>query len=89
MRDRPYFLWDVPVTEPELRERLREPDADTRAQWQARILREARFDDVWRYLTLEEILRDWPNIRRHLGRRRGFWEFLLQGWRDDGFIPGT
>jgi hypothetical protein len=86
MRDRPYFLWDVPVTEAELRQRLHHPDPDTRAQWQARIMREARYRDVWKYLTLDEILRDWHDIRRHLGRMRGFWEYLLNGWRKDGLL---
>jgi hypothetical protein len=86
MRDRPYFLWDVDVTEEELRQRLQTSDADARAQWQACILREARYDDVWRYLTLEEILRDWPDIRRHLGRRRAFWEYLLRAWRERGLL---
>jgi hypothetical protein len=41
--DRPYFLWDVDVSKVELRERLRTPDPDARAQWQACVLREARF----------------------------------------------
>jgi hypothetical protein len=86
MRDRPWFLWDVAVTDAELREKLKVADPDARAQWQARILREARFDEVWKYLTLEEVLGNWTHIRRHLGRRRGFWEFLLDGWRRDGLL---
>jgi hypothetical protein len=86
MRDRPYFLWDVEITEPQLRERLHHADADTRAQWQARIMREARFDEVWQYLTLDEILANWEPIKRHLGRRRAIWEFLLRGWREDGLL---
>ncbi len=89
MRDRPYFLWDVPITEAQLRERLRHPDPDTRAQWQAVIMREARYADVWTYLTLDEVLRDWPDIVRHLGRMRGFWEYLLNGWRKDGLLPAA
>lgn len=87
--DRPWFLWDVDVSAQELRERLREPDPDARAQWQARIMREARFREVWEYLTLDEIVRDWSNIQRHLGRMRPFWEFLLRGWRDDGLLLPT
>ncbi len=86
MRDRPYFLWDVEITEAQLRERLHHADADTRAQWQARIMREARFDEVWQYLTLDEILANWEPIKRHLGRRRAIWEFLLRGWREDGLL---
>ncbi len=57
MRDRPYFLWDLPVTEAELRERLRDADPEVRAQWQGRVMREARYDDVWSYLTLGDVLR--------------------------------
>jgi len=87
MRDRPYFLWDVEITDAELRKRLRHPDPAIRAQWQGRVLREARFSEVWEYLSLEEILRDWELIRRHLGRRREQWEFLLRGWREDGLLP--
>ena len=87
MRDRPYFLWDVPVSEAELRERLGDPDPRVRAQWQGRILREARYADVWKYVTLDEVLANWDLIQRHLGRRRGLWEFLLKGWREDGLLP--
>lgn len=89
MSDRPWFLWDLDVTDAELRERLRQPDADARAQWQGRVMREARFDEVWMYLTLDVVLRDWEAIRRHLGRKRAFWEFLLKGWREDGLIPAA
>jgi hypothetical protein len=52
-------------------------------------MREALFDEVWRFVTLEEILQNWEPIRRHLGRKRAFWEFLLRGWRDDGFLPSV
>jgi hypothetical protein len=85
--DRPYFAWDVNVTEAELRDKLRCSDADARAQWQGWIMAEARYPDVWRFLSLDEILRDWSHIRLHLGRRRAFWEFLLDGWRAQGLIP--
>jgi hypothetical protein len=87
--ERLWFLWDLDVTEADLRERLRHEDAAIRAQWQGRVMREATFDEVFRYLTLDEILRDWDGIRRHLGRRREFWEFLLDGWRDDGLLPSA
>ena len=87
--DRPWFLWDVDVSEAELRERLKQADRDARAQWQGRIMREAGFDEVWQYLTLDEVLRDWPDIRRHLGRSRSFWEYLLDGWRRDGLLPAA
>jgi hypothetical protein len=86
MHDRPYFLWDVPITAAELRERLRDPDPAIRAQWQGRVMREARFDDVWDYITLDEVIRDFSHLRKHLGRMRGFWEYLLDAWRKDGLL---
>jgi hypothetical protein len=86
VKDRPYFLWDLDVSEADLRERLRASDPQIRAQWQARVMREARFADVWRYVSLEEVVRDWSWIRGHLGRSRAFWEFLLEGWRARGLL---
>ena len=86
MHDRPWFLWDAEITEEQLRERLRHPDPRIRAQWQGVVLREAKPSEVWRYLTLDEVVHDWQHIQRHLGRRRRFWEFLLAGWREDGLL---
>ena len=86
MRDRPWFLWDVKVTDAELRERLRDPDPSIRAQWAGCILREATYAEVWSYLSVADIVRDWEHIQRHLGRRRAFWEWLLKGWREDGLV---
>ncbi len=89
MSDRPYFLWDVELSDSELRQRLQHPDPRIRAQWQGRVLREARPCDVWRYVSLDEVLRDWPHIERHLGTRRAFWRWLIEGWRRDGLLPAA
>ena len=83
----PYFIWDQPLTVAELRRWLAHSDPATRALWTARVLREARYTDVWRFVTLEQVLGLWPLVQRHLGRTRKFWEFLIEGWRDDGLIP--
>jgi hypothetical protein len=80
-------MWDVQITEDELRERLQDPDPRIRAQWAGRIMREATYRETWQYLTLEYILRDWEFIQRHLGRRCEFWRWLLRGWREDGLLP--
>lgn len=83
---RPYFLWDVDVSVEELRKHLHHEDPATRALWIARVMREARYPDVWKFVTLDEVLRLWERVQIHLGRRRGFWEFLIEGWRKDGLI---
>jgi hypothetical protein len=84
--DRPWFLWDVDVSDAEFRARLQHPDPAIRAQWQGVLMREATYREVWRYLKLSDVLANWDNIRRHLGRRRTFWEWLFDGWRHAGIL---
>jgi hypothetical protein len=81
-----WFTWDSPVDAGTLRERLRHPDRAVRAQWQGLVMREARFTEVFEWLSLDEIVRDMPCIERHLGRRKAFWQWLLDGWRRDGLL---
>jgi hypothetical protein len=80
----PYFLWDEPMTLADLHTRLREAGRPERLRLLGRIMREARDPDVWRLTTLAEVTVEWPELRRYLGRRRAFWEFLLERWREPG-----
>ncbi len=80
----PYFLWDEPMTISQLRARLQSADRTDRLRLLGRILREARDTDVWRFTTPAEVLASWSELQRYLGRRRAFWEFLLQRWQDLG-----
>lgn len=82
----PYFLWDEPMPVSELRKRLASASRAERARLLAKILREARDPDVWRFTTLDEVLALWPQISLQLGRRRAFWEFLLGAWREAGLL---
>lgn len=82
----PYFLWDEPVTVAEFVRRLRSASAAEQTRLLAKLLREARDTDVWKFTTPEEVERRWPKLSPRLGRRRGFWEFLLGRWRQEGLI---
>lgn len=83
----PYFNWDAPVSNADVRSRLRNGTEDEKVFWIARILGEARYPDVWRYLSLtEDVLPRWESVRTRLGRRRALWEYLIAGWRRDGLI---
>ncbi len=83
----PYFTWDAPVSNREIRRALREGADDERLHWLARILREARYDDVWRYVSLRrDVLPNWERLRPRLGRRRALFEFLIDRWRNAGLI---
>ena len=86
---RPYFLWSENITFAGLRQKLQSTDLDERALWMARVMREARYQDVFRLLRLTEVLELWPRIDRHLGRSRQFWHWLIEGWRTDGLLPAA
>jgi hypothetical protein len=84
----PYFLWDEPMTVAELRRNLEAASRQERARLLGKILREARDTDVWKFTTPQEVWDRWAELAIHLGRRRAFWEFLLNRWRKAGFIGG-
>jgi hypothetical protein len=74
---RPYFLWWSPLTVAEFRAKLASEDEGERAYYVGALLREANTRDVWPFVTPMEIRALWPSLRRHLGRRRPTWAFLL------------
>lgn len=86
VNERPWFLWSVDLTDEQFRDRLADPDPAIRAQWQGLLMREARWREVWQYLRLSDVVSNWENIQRHLGRKRDFWVWLLDGWRKDGLL---
>lgn len=83
---RPYFLWDEDLSIGELKQRLHGSDPSERERLMTKLLREARDIDVWQFVTPEEVAEALPSIGHRLGRRRGFWEFLIDGWRADGLL---
>jgi hypothetical protein len=84
----PYFLWDEPLTVAEFRGRLTMASPAEQIRLMAKLLREARDTDVWKFTSPEEVWRKWPDLSLHLGRRRKFWEFLLGHWQKEGLIGG-
>lgn len=73
----PYFLWDNELTLDEFARLLRDRDEDVRAHAIGKLLRQARTDDALSLVTTAEIRAIWPKVRRHLGERKRFWEWLL------------
>jgi hypothetical protein len=83
---RPYFLWDEDISLREFKQRLRGPDAEDRLRMLARLMREARDIDVWMFITPQEAADALPLLARRLGRRQGFWDFLIDRFRRHGVI---
>ncbi|MCX4241192.1 hypothetical protein [Paraliomyxa miuraensis] len=84
---RPYFFWDEDVSIGELQRVLAGPLSDERDRLLAKLLREARDIDVWRFVTPGDVAEALPRLRRRVGRRFEFWRWLIDGWRSDGLIP--
>ena len=82
----PYFLWDEPMTVAELKRRLASASRSERTRLLAKILREARDTDVWKFTTPREVRRRWDEIAPMLGRRREFWKFLFESWEKEGLL---
>jgi len=80
----PYFLWDEPMTVAELRDRLCQSSESERTRLLGKILREARDTEAWKFTTPESIAQNWKILSLHLGKRRAFWEFLLESWVKQG-----
>ncbi|MEW6128165.1 MAG: hypothetical protein AB1757_14080 [Acidobacteriota bacterium] len=82
----PYFLWDEPMTVAEFKRRLQLASHSEQIRLLAKVLREARDTDVWKFTTPQEVLQKWNELSRHLGRRRNFWEFLFDCWQKEGLL---
>jgi hypothetical protein len=84
--DRLDFLWDEPLTRGDLKKILAGENEEERLYYAAKILREARFEEVWNYLSPKFLASHWEELRRRLGRKKWFWEFFYATWRDHGLI---
>lgn len=83
-RGRPYFLWDVDMTLERFRELLRDPNRATRAYAIGKLMRQAKPDDVFTFVTTAEIREQWSLIEGYLGQTREFWRWLLATWQEQG-----
>lgn len=84
----PYFLWDDPMTNAELQQRLATASAPERTRLLGKILREANDQECWRYITPQQFADRWSELVPHLGRSRPFWRWLLDEWTRQGLIRG-
>lgn len=82
---RPYFLWDEDLTLDMFRDRLIDPDPEVRAYYVGKLMRQAKPDDVFTFVNLQEIKALFPLVVRYLGRSREFWIWLLGRWKA---LPG-
>jgi hypothetical protein len=79
---RPYFM--PSLTLEQFLKRLNDPE--DRSYLIAQLMREARPDDVFSFLSPRDLLETWPQVEELLGRQRVFWDWLLRIWEDQGLV---
>lgn len=79
MSKRPYFLWDYSLSEEDVRRILREGDETSRLWLIARILESAKYEDVWKYLDLEDVVSVFSKLRLKPAVRNA-WQRALKVW---------
>jgi hypothetical protein len=81
-----WFPWDRALSAQETRAILADSTHPRRTVVIALILREARPDQVWDWLTPAEVAIALPSVERRLGRARPFWRWLIANWRRLGYL---
>lgn len=75
---RPYFLWDVDMTLERFQEQLRGDDEGVRLHLIAKLMRQAKPDDVFTFVGLDEIAARWDRLGPRRGRMREPWAWWLR-----------
>jgi hypothetical protein len=81
---RPYFIWDYDLTEDDVRAILRGDNEVEKAWLITRILEYARWEDIWRYLTLDDISKNLERLNFRRPQDRELWAYALKLWREHG-----
>jgi len=81
---RPYFFWDYQISDEEIRRILRDGTPSEKAWVISRILEYAKWDDIWRYLTLADIRDNFANLRFRRPQDRELWAYALDRWTRRG-----
>ena len=82
----PYFSWDRKVSVVEIRNALCSDSLDVQNRFRSWIMREAAFEDVWAFLTPQEVWDHFSELKASLGRKKDFWTYILRKWHELGKI---
>lgn len=85
-KDIPYFAWDRCLTVADIRQQLAHATGPARLRLASWILREAKTEDVWQFMTPQEVAASLSKLLPFLGKRRAFWQYLIGAWRELGRI---
>ena len=78
-----YFFWDYDLTETDIRGILQNGDPVEQAWVVSRILEYAKWEDIWRYLSLADIRRTFELLSFRRAQDRELWAYALDRWMRD------
>lgn len=76
---RPYFLWDYNLSDKQIKNILCSDNELEKIWLVGRILTHARYEDVWKYLKIDEIVKIFPKLRLK-PETRDIWKHALNVW---------
>jgi hypothetical protein len=80
---RPYFIWNADLSEKDVRAILRGEHGELeRVQMIAQVMQNARFEDIWNYIQVEDIVDNWSLLQRMLWplEAKELWAWALHIW---------
>ena len=78
--NRLYFFWDYDLTGTDVQRIIRQGDPTEKAWVITRILEYAKWDDIWRYLTVKDIRLNLERLSFRQDRDRELWAYALDRW---------
>ncbi len=79
-------MWDYFLTNREIKEILKSDDENKKIWLIAKILRDAKFTDIWKLVDKKVLLKYWDKIYLRLGQQKQLWKFVIDKWFEYGFI---
>lgn len=75
------------MTRAEFEKRIEKSEnSEIRAYFAAKLLRQAKPDDVFLFLTPQDIADLWHDMLPYLGRKKAFWNWLLNILAEQGHV---
>jgi hypothetical protein len=81
--NRLYFFWDYDLSEQDIRRIVRQGDLAEKAWVISRILEYAKWEDIWRYLTVADIRSNFEQLSFRRAQDRELWAYALDRWARD------
>jgi hypothetical protein len=82
-------MWDYGYSVGRIKAMLSADNEAQRVWLMAKIMRDARYADVWKFISLQDFLKYRERVMPRLGREKAFWEFLYSRWIKQGIIPNA